>query len=308
VKITHFTEQELQEQDDAYLASLPKPKPKPVPASVQKPAAPVAAPARSTLTSDQQATRQKWLRVHDMIHRGRLDALRTFFEREGAAMGGLNARVPEWLGVAAGGDEDEDRARGRTSLMLAAAAGQEEIVRWLLDEAHVDPTLDVLRIDAADDEEDNVVLDDEATRSAPGTRRTAYDLAHTKEVRNVFRRSAGADPLRWDWLGAARVPSTLTKEMEETRDEKKKARRKGLKDKIRDREEKEKEKEEPVEDASYPLATTSAVKGVKEGPQKLGGGSDGQSITGLTPEMRAKVERERRARAAEARMKALGGK
>src|ERR1700753_2371438 len=32
VKITHFTEEELKAQDEAYLASLPKPKPVPVPA------------------------------------------------------------------------------------------------------------------------------------------------------------------------------------------------------------------------------------------------------------------------------------
>ena len=43
---------------------------------------------------------------------------------------------------------------------------------------------------------------------------------------------------------------------------------------------------------------------VKTGPQKLGGAPTAtQGLAGLTPEMRAKIERERRARAAEARMK-----
>ncbi|MFS7925476.1 putative transcription factor C2H2 family [Helianthus anomalus] len=45
--------------------------------------------------------------------------------------------------------------------------------------------------------------------------RTAYRLAAGKEVRNTFRRFMALNPDMWDWQ-AAKVPSPLTKEMEES--------------------------------------------------------------------------------------------
>ncbi|KAJ0665703.1 putative ankyrin repeat-containing domain-containing protein [Helianthus annuus] len=45
--------------------------------------------------------------------------------------------------------------------------------------------------------------------------RTAYRLAAGKEVRNTFRRFMALNPDTWDWQ-AAKVPSPLTKEMEES--------------------------------------------------------------------------------------------
>ena len=44
---------------------------------------------------------------------------------------------------------------------------------------------------------------------------TPYMLAHEKEVRNTFRRFMALNPDKWDWH-AAKVPSALTKEMEES--------------------------------------------------------------------------------------------
>ena len=97
--------------------------------------------------------------------------------------------------------------------------------------------------------------------------------------------------------------------MEEERDEKKKTRRKGLKDKIKEREAKERDRSKTpppveVEEVRRQPAQASAASGA----QKLGGKSGaGDAVAGLTPEMRARLERERRARAAEARLKTLGG-
>ncbi|KAM0009649.1 putative ankyrin repeat-containing domain-containing protein [Helianthus debilis subsp. tardiflorus] len=45
--------------------------------------------------------------------------------------------------------------------------------------------------------------------------RTAYRLTAGKEVRNTFRRFMALNPDTWDWQ-AAKVPSPLTKEMEES--------------------------------------------------------------------------------------------
>jgi hypothetical protein len=96
----------------------------------------------------------------------------------------------------------------------------------------------------------------------------------------------------------------LSKEQEEEREEKKKVRRKGLKDRVKEREAKAKPAPEP-EPQPKPVQQNQKVRD-PTGPRKLGGASGAaEGIAGLTPEMRAKVERERRARAAEARLNAL---
>lgn len=254
-----------------------------------------------------------------MVAHGRLDALRGLMDKDGPALGGVDARVPTWMGLAAGGDDAEERARGRTLLMAAAAGGQDALVAWLLDDAGADPTLDVPPAgvgappepDAGPAEIDDGNESDGAQPAPASGRRTAYDLARARTTRDAFRRAAGGQPDRWDWLGVgpggARVPSVLTREMEEGRGERKKARRRGLKDKLRERETREREAAPSPPPATAPPALRKEEP--KGGPQKLGGvATAGEGIAGLTPEMRAKVERERRARAAEARMKALSGR
>jgi hypothetical protein len=300
VKISHLTEDALRAQDEAYLASLPKPKPIPR-ASTPEP----EKPKQPKLTMEEEVLREKWTRLLEMVSKGRLDPLKTFWDREGSIIGGVDVAIPEWTGERRG-----------SLLQVASQAGQEEVTRWLLEEAHADPTVAVPVGGANTRQEDNHDHDSDASdipSTLPaGTRRTAYDLARARGVRDVFRRCAGDHPEWWDWFGEARVPSALSKEMEEGREEKKKVRRKGLKDKVREREAKEREKDKDKPKSS-PVEVVESVRpeprrqGVT-GPRKLGGvNGAAEGVAGLTPEMRAKVERERRARAAEARLKALGG-
>ena len=297
VKITHLTEEALREQDEAYLASLPKPKPK-----VQAPVtAPVVAKAKEPkLSKEEELLREKWARLLDMVTHGRLDALKDFWEREGEGLGGIDTGIPPWAGE-----------KVYTLLQYAAQCGQEEVTRWLLDEAHADPTIAVpsgapaVGEDASGDSPESIKL-------ARVAHRTAYDVASSRAVRDVFRRSAGVHPDWWDWLGAGRVPSVLSQEMEEEREEKKKVRRKGLKDKIKEREIKEKVNQ-PDGDvdagADVPVTDPPTRSEPNNAPRRLGGSAgSADGISGLTPEMRAKVERERRARAAEARLKMLSGR
>ncbi|KAF9477764.1 hypothetical protein BDN70DRAFT_91870 [Pholiota conissans] len=299
-KISHYTEDELRAQDEFYLASLPKAKI--IPTAAPEPPKEKLKPVK--LSKEEENLREKWTRVLEMVNKNRLEPLKTFLEREKSTLGGIDAQIPEWTG--------ESRA---TILQLAVQNGHEEMVRWLLEDARANPTIPVPSGKAGEVEDD----DDEGNKSGPdatflprptGTRRAAYDLARTKPIRDIFRRCAASYPDWWDWLGAGRVPSALSQEMEEEREEKKKVRRKGLKDRVKEREarEKEKEKERPktppvVEkpQVRQPIVSNSTSR-------KLGGGAGAtEGVAGLTPEMRAKVERERRARAAEARMKALGG-
>jgi len=230
-----------------------------------------------------------------MVMKGRLGALNAFWERDGQSLGGVNARIPEWTGE-----------RYATLLQLAARSGQEEVTAWLLEDARADPTIEAPAATAA---EQGQASESDADPTQDGTRRTAYDLARQRAIRDVFRRCAGAHPDWWDWLGAARVPSVLSKEMEEERDEKKKVRRKGLKDKIREREAKEKERERTVVEEAVEVKSRPKHEESATGPRRLGGSAGAaEGIAGLSPDMRAKVERERRARAAEARLKALSGR
>ncbi|KAF5361747.1 hypothetical protein D9756_002605 [Leucocoprinus leucothites] len=307
-KVSHFTEAQLREQDEAYLTSIkPKP-PKPVPPPPSQPAQPLL-PPKPKLTKDEEVLKDKWLRAFEMISRDRLEALKSFWDREADALGGINGLIPEYASADASGG----MKRAGTLLQAATAAGSEDIVKWLLDEENADPTIAVPSRTRDDDKDitDDGHGEEGEVENVPlkqGAYRTAYDLAKTKAVRDIFRRSAATHPEKWDWLGAGRVPSELRKEMEEERDEKKKVRRKGLKEKVKERE----------REAAAKKAASGVVELTPEptpppklenltGPRKLGGASGAvEGIAGLTPEMRARVERERRARAAEARLKALG--
>lgn len=185
-----------------------------------------------------------------MIRKGRLDALKPFWTKYRS--------------------EFDDGVLG-----IAASSGQEEVIRWMLEDERLDPTF-------------------------PIEGRRAYDLSSTKEVRNTFRRIAHKNPVWWDWK-EAHVPSGLSEEMEAVQEKKKAERRKGLKEKLKEREKARAdsavEEQEPVKEVTQEKAS--------EGPQKLGGRLGGADVGlgGMTPEMRMRVERERRARAAEARLR-----
>jgi len=210
VKATHFTEDELQAQDEAYLASLPKPRPEPRVATPQ-PKAPEKKPEK--LSREEEIVRDKWDRLLDMVKKGRLEPLKTFWEREQRAFGGVDTSLPEWAGEKAG-----------TLLQLASSSGQAEVTAWLLDDLHADPSIPfpVLQsqseTDFGSDAGDGVV----SAKTTPKSIKTAYDASASGAVRDVFRRSAAERPDLWDWFGTAHVPSALTKEKEEERDNKKK--------------------------------------------------------------------------------------
>jgi hypothetical protein len=165
------------------------------------------------------------------------------------------------------------------ALAIASSSAQEDVVTYLLEEIKIDPT-----------------------QSFEG--RKPYDHSSSKAIRNIYRRLAFKQPEMWDWK-EAHVPSGLSEEKEEEENKKKAERRKGLKEKLKERDTKraeEAEEEERKAAAAAPPPVAAAPVGGKTGPQKLGGKIGGEgNLAGMTPEMRLRVERERRARAAEAR-------
>ncbi|KAE8248685.1 hypothetical protein A4X13_0g5514 [Tilletia indica] len=206
-----------------------------------------------------------------------------------------------------------------TLLQLAADAGSEEIVQYLLIERRADPTAPILPLYRR-------TSTTTASNNAENTtvpHRTAYDLSHSRPVRDVFRRLMAEQPEWCDWAsmgaGGARVPSALTGEMEEKRDGKVKERRNLMREKARARELAAAAKG-PSESSSTPPPPPAAPapKPSSSVSNRLGGGTGGTNApsalrqavdqsAGVTPEVRARIEREKRARAAEARMKALQG-
>ncbi|VFQ84008.1 unnamed protein product [Cuscuta campestris] len=139
--------------------------------------------------------------------------------------------------------------------------------------------------------------------------RTPYMVATVKEVRNTFRRFMASNPDKWDW-SAAKVPSALTKEMEESqaakqaeKDAKKKARAKEHK-KLR----KAKQKKAQAEANEAHIAS---IKSEGQSPALVNapsGSSQSSLPIKLSKEEELKraqdAEREKRAAAAERRMAA----
>lgn len=241
------------------------------------------------LSAEEESYRERRNRLVDMVRKGRLEPLQVFWEKQRESFEGVDKPVEEWA----------DEGNGMTLLMIASQAGQEEVTRWLLEDLRADPTLPV----GGSSTPEEVPEADEADGTSTPTKgrgRTAYDLTASKAVRNVFRRLAHDHPEWHDWIGRAHVPSGLSEEKEQEQEKKKADRRKGMREKAKEREAKR-----PVEVAPEPVVVAPTSAKPLTGPQKLGGGRPGgdtSSLAGLTPEMRQRIERERRARAAEARL------
>ncbi|GER57484.1 ankyrin repeat and zinc finger domain-containing protein [Striga asiatica] len=131
---------------------------------------------------------------------------------------------------------------------------------------------------------------------------TPYMLANDKEVRNTFRRFMALNLERWDWH-AAKVPSALTKEMEESqaakqaeKDAKRKAKAKELK-KLK----KAKEKKAQVDATQSPNDTGIAASASVSSCE----GHSSAVASKEVEQRRIQEEREKRAAAAERRMAAL---
>lgn len=250
-KISHLSSDALQALDEAYIASLQPKKQviKPVPSP-----APVTTPVVHAKSPEELAREDRQRRLGEMIRKGRLEALRPFWEK--------------W--------HDEFDA---SVLGIAASSGQEEVLRYLLEEVRLDPT-------------------------TPLDGKRAYDLCSTRGARNVFRRIRHDHPDWYDWT-AAHVPVGLSEEMEEKQDTKKAERRKGLREKLKEREKARSEVEEKESPRVEEVDRQRMVPVGGGANQKLGGREAG-GLSGMSEEMRLKVERERRARAAEERFKKLG--
>jgi hypothetical protein len=172
-----------------------------------------------------------------------------------------------------------------TALHLAAAQNSAALVTGLLTRAKADPT----------------ILSPEG--------KTPFDLAGTRATRDAFRVArAELGEGAWDW-DAARVPAPLTREEAERRTERERREEQEREDQRRKAEEERLRVEGPRVDGN----NSNKAGGRKGGV--LGAGLATRTAEerrleetrGLTPEQRMRLERERRARAAEERIRRMQG-
>ena len=264
-----------------------------------------------------------------MVRKGKVEALALFLDKYGPELEqagqverGVWGALPEWM----------DEARTTPTLLhVASSADRAEMVRWLLVEKRANPTVAAstpppIRQPPPSSSTELDTIPPSVLPSAPPPRPllTPYEVAPSRATRNVFRLLTTSHPGWWDWTGTgptgARVPSGLTEEKEDERDKKSRDRRGKLKEKLKEREKDrdakqaiERERQEMLEaeraaKEAAELKRTGKNKVVPTGPQRLGGGPPRAIVAremdaaGLTEEQRSRIQREQRARAAEARL------
>ena len=168
-----------------------------------------------------------------------------------------------------------------TPLHLAASTNSPAVVLALLVKAGADPSVP----------------------NAEG--KPAFDLAGDRATRDAFRvarSELGED--RWHWENS-RIPPAMTKAEADRREQAE--RQESEKAELdRRRAETERLKQESIANGS--AATTRKVHGnTLRAAHKTGAELREQEARGMTPEMRTKLERERRARAAEERIRRMAG-
>jgi hypothetical protein len=171
-----------------------------------------------------------------------------------------------------------------TPLHLAASLNSAPIVLALITKAGADPT----------------VMNDEA--------RTPFTLTGDRATRDAFRvaRSELGESA-WDWDKAG-VPAAITKAEADERDAQEKTEKAAESKAEADRRKAETErvrKESEAEELKRKEQRLGKGKSLGALPVKTGADLREEEMRGLTPEARARMERERRARAAEERLKRM---
>lgn len=237
----------------------------------------------------------RWERIIDLVQKGKLEALKEFINKHGDQT--------QWFETIPIDLIPESARNGCVTLLqIASLSDQSELIEWMLIEGRCDPTI----------------------KGEKGVgRSTAYELAASKSTRNSFRRVMAKEPTLWDWVGLAKVPSGLTEEMEAQQATRGKDRKQKLKEKLKDRDRLRNAEQQEKLRAQAELELAAKLQREEEGRirrlqstsvvNRLGGSTSANSQTrktnvlnqsiGLTDDQRLRLERERRARAAEARLK-----
>jgi len=147
--------------------------------------------------------------------------------------------------------------------------------------------------------------------------KTAFEIAGDRATRDAFRQGRSElGEAAWNWDAGAKVPEPLTKAEVEQRadrerreeDEKEAARRKADLERIQEEEkQKEADRKKGVNDQREKKMGKGKTIGVGAKKEMTAEERRAEEARGMTPEMKMRLERERRARAAEERMRRVAG-
>ncbi|KAI1742059.1 hypothetical protein F4680DRAFT_457758 [Xylaria scruposa] len=224
-------------------------------------------PAAPKLTEEEETAQLHTTQLQAFIRRSKLPALLSYLKS--------NDLQPNFTFQPA---DSQQNHHAPTPLHLAASQNSAPLVSGLLLKANADPTV----------------------QSAEG--KTPFDLAGDRSTRDAFR--VARDELgeaAWDW-DAAHVPAALKRADAERRDERERAEAERKEAERRAAEETRLRREGPKVVGDAKTAGRSVLDaGVPRSAQDR----REQEARGLTPEQRMKLDRERRARAAEERFRRL---
>ncbi|KAK3363491.1 hypothetical protein B0T25DRAFT_562502 [Lasiosphaeria hispida] len=251
------------------LTAAPLPTAPEDPTTKQKPPVKPSAPK---LTEEEETALHHTTQIQALIRRSKLPALLAYLK--------TNTLDPNTFRFYPADSQQNHHAP--TALHLAAAQNSAPLVAGLLARSGADPTL----------------RNDEA--------KTPFEIAGDRATRDAFRVArAELGEAAWDWE-AAGVPPALKREEAEKRTERER------KEKEKEEKERRKVEEERLKREGPKVKTSTARAGTAGGI--LGGGvprsaqeKREEEARGLTPEQRMRLDRERRARAAEERMRRLQG-
>ncbi|KAI1501857.1 hypothetical protein F5X99DRAFT_408665 [Biscogniauxia marginata] len=227
-------------------------------------------PAAPKLTEEEETALLHTSQLQAFIRRSKLPAIVSYLKS--------NDLSPDFQFQPA---DTQQNYHAPTPLHLAASQNSVPLVSGLLVKGGADPTI----------------------KNREG--KTAFELAGDRATRDAFRVSR--DELgegRWDWE-AARVPPALTRAEAEKRDERERAENDKKEAERRKAEEQRLQREGP----RVPDGGSNKARGprslLEAGAQKSAQERREEEARGLTPEQRMKLDRERRARAAEERFRRM---
>ena len=236
--------------------------------SVSQPPKPTPKPQKPKISKEEEEALLHTSQIQALIRRSKVPALLTYIS---------NNSIPATFTFHP--PTAPQNHRSPTPLHLAATSSSPAIVTALLTKAQADPTL----------------LNEEG--------KTPFDLAGDRPTRDAFRVARhDLGESTWDW-DAAHVPSAISKTEADSRA--------GREKKAADEEESQRREDElerlRKEDQARQAAEMKRSGGRTLAPtvEKTFSEKREEETRGMTPEMRMRLERERRARAAEERMRRM---
>ncbi|KAI1392158.1 uncharacterized protein F4822DRAFT_389792 [Hypoxylon trugodes] len=224
-------------------------------------------PAAPKLTEEEETALLHTSQLQAFIRRSKLPALLSYLKSNDVPADFLFQPI-----------DSPQNHHAPTPLHFAANQNSAPLVLGLLAKAGADPTL----------------------KNKEG--KTPFELAGDRPTRDAFR--VARDELgeaEWDWE-AARVPPALKKEEAEKRDERE------CKEDERREAERRKTEEQRLRSEGPKVPDASKARGkslLEAGAKKTAQDKREEEARGLTPEQRMKLDRERRARAAEERLRRM---